>query len=651
MGKLKLMLVGLLFSVLSLGAVAAENVVQLPFGDNIPSFVPYYWQTQHILAQGTLFEGLFGYAPDPTGLGGVKVVPVLAESWTVSKDGLTWTIKVRKDKKWSNGDKITAKDFEWTYKYMCDPSIPDVPLWANHLQHVKNGWTVKGGGAPLDDLGVKTTDDYTLVFTLASPRFDFNAWLVVAGSMPLHKATVLKYGPNEWWKPATFVGNGPYVPSVWTPQKETVLVKNKNYVGKVGNVDKIVLKNFAAGVSLVQPFQAGEVDVAWIGGGSGGTADYKYITKTPALNKQLKETPNDLSIHAFQWSRGFSPIMDDIRVRKAFALAVDRETLAKSVLAGRAVATGAFWTADSSIGKALKPIGYDPAAAKKLLADAGYAGGKGLPPLKFYITGSMPEVEYMVDQWKKVLGVDVTIENLESGIYGSNYVWANWTKDAAPGFTRVTGGMNSFEAGALDKNANQNLWVYDFPASVRQKSYELEQARIDFLTKEGGTKDADWAPLVAMKDKLVAGNKAIVAKEKDKYWLVELTRPPVLADQFKELQDQYAAAKTDKEKTEAWRTANRLLLGEERNQVEYNGMNESNRQARRLRFEILASEFNTAIKLAPKVTQLEQDQYYVVPLYTDKIQYLQNPKLSGLGVYKFSWGPMVFNLGMLNLSK
>jgi ABC-type oligopeptide transport system substrate-binding subunit len=638
------LLMGTLLTGMVAGA-SAEKVVQLPYFDNVPSFVPYYWQAQHILAQGTIFEGLFGYAPDPNGLGGVKVVPVIAESWTNSKDGLTWTIKVRKDKKWSNGDPINARDFEWTYRYMCDPSIPDVPLWANHLQHVKNAWAVKAGGAPLDDLGIKATDDYTLVFTLSAPRFDFNAWLVVAGSMPLHKATVLKYGPNEWWKPEHFVGNGPYVPAAWTPQKEVVLVKNKNYVGTVGNVDKIVLKNYANGVSQVQPYQAKELDLAWVG----TVADDKYVSKVPALKQALKETPNDLFINAIQFSRGFnSKVMDDKRVRQAFALSIDRETLVKSVLGGRAVASGAFWTKDSSIGKALKEIPYDLKAAKKLLADAGYPDGKGFPPLKFYITGNMPEVEFIVNQWKQNLGVDVSIVALENGVYGSNYVWATWTPTAELGFTRITAPMNSFESGALDKNAIHTSLVYDFPADIRKKSYDLDQAKTDFLTKEGGTIDADWTPVLAQRDKLIAGGKAILAKETNKAWLEELNRTPTYEQQFKEIYENYQAAKTDKEKTGFWREANRLNLSNEITQSDYNGMNETNRQARRLRYDVVTATFDDAIKLVPKYIQLQQDQYYMIPIYTDKVQYLLRPGVTGLQVYKFSWGPAVFNLGYLN---
>jgi ABC-type oligopeptide transport system substrate-binding subunit len=638
-------LVTLLLVLFAVTGVFAENVVNLPYGENIPSFVPYYWQSQHMLAQGTIFEGLFGYAPDPTGLGGVKVVPMIADTWKVSADGKTWTIKVRKDKKWSNGDPITARDFEWTYKYMCDPSIPDVPLWANHLQHVKNGWAVKAGGAPLDDLGVKATDDYTLVFTLQNPRFDFNAWLVVAGSMPLHRATVEKWGPNEWWKPEHFVGDGPYVPTAWTPNKETVLEKNKNYVGTCGNVDKIVLKNFTSDSSQIQAYQAGEIDVAWIT----NVSDYTYAQKDTALKAAYHETPADLFWSGFQVTRCFDPVFDNIKVRQAFAMSVDRATLCKTVLGNRAFPAGSYWPDTNVIGQKMKAIPFDVAAAKKLLADAGYPGGKGLPPLKFYITGNMPEVEFVVDQWKKNLGVDVQIEILESGVYWNTYVWANWTPMAEPGFTRINAPMNSFETGALDKNAIHTILFYDFPAADRQKDNDLEQERIGFLTKEGGLKQADWTPLVAQKNQLVASHKAMIAKEKDKNWLEELDRPPSLDVQFQECYDNWKNATTDKDKTDQWRNANRILINEQRVQLEYNSLNEASKATKRLRYQMMYSTFDKALTLAPQVCQMEQDRYFMVPLYIDKIQYVQRPNVTGLGVYKFSWGPYVFNLKYLNV--
>ena len=644
MKKIWLLMIVCLLLVSFTTGLQAEKVVKLPYFREIPSLVPYYWQAQHILAQGTIFEGLYGYAPDPSGLGQVKVVPVIAEKATVSPDGREWTITLRKDKKWSNGDPITAYDFEWTYKYMCDPAIPEVPLWANHLQHVYNGWTAKAGGCSLDELGVKATGKYTLVFKLAYPRFDFNCSLVTAGAVPLHRATVEKWGQNEWWKPEHFVGNGPYIPASWSPNKETVLVKNKNYVGTCGNVDKIIIKNYADDANEIIPFQTGELDFAWVR----NIADYAFVKKQSKLKRLYNETPMDLFWSGYQMTRGFNEIMDNVKVRQAFAMAIDRDLLCKTVLNGRAIASGSYWSKNDVIGKKMKEIKFSPGTAKRLLAEAGYPNGKGLPKLKFYITGNMPEVEFIVQQWKKNLGIDVKIEILESGVYW-NYVWASWTPNLDPGFTRINCPMNSFEISTLDKNTYHVPLFYDYPAKVRKQDYDWEEERKAFLTKEGGTKDSDWATLVDMAAKLAKTNKEMVAKEPNKKWVEEMTRKPIFEDQFKEVYDNYKKAKTDKEKTDQWRLANRIILNEQRTQLEYNGMNETNKQARRLRYDMTYSQFDKAIEIAPKEMQIIQDTYFMVPLYNEKAQYVANSKLSGIMIYKFSWGPAIFNLKYLNL--
>lgn len=646
------LLVCLLVASVVAGAAPKEKVIQLPFSDtngNIPSLAPYYWQIQHLLAQGTLFEGLFGYAPDPKGMGGVKVVPVIADKWTVSEDGKVWTITLRKDKKFSNGDPITAHDFEWTYKYEDAFEFSDFPVWASPIQHLKNGWTCKGGGAPIDELGVKALDDYTLQFTLDNPRFDFNCWFVVGASVPLHRKTVEKWGRMEWWKPEHFVGNGPYIPLSWTDHKELVLVKNKNYVGTPGNIDRIVLKNFAGGASQIPAYQAGEIDLAWITGSNGANAEYKFVLNNAALKKDYHETPGDLSWAGYEVVRGFSDVLDNVKIRQAFAMAIDRATLAKTVLNGRAYPLSKYWSDDSAIGKAMKDIPYNVAAAKKLLAEAGYPGGKGLPPIKFYITQNMPEVEYVVDQWKKNLGVSVQIESVESGIYWNQYVW-NWVPEAGAGFCRVGGSMNSFEAGGLSKGANQLFWGLGFTGAIKKASYDNEQLKAAFLTKEGGLTAADWESLLGRKAKIEAALKEIAVKEPNKLWVANMcTRKPVFADQFNELYDNWKNAKTDKDKTEAWRYENRLLISVETNIMQYNAMPEATKQAHRGYLDSLNVPFDKATELAPKYTQLLQDQYFMVPLYMEKYQYVMRPKITGLSVYKFAWGPAVFNLQYLNV--
>ncbi|NPV81581.1 MAG: peptide ABC transporter substrate-binding protein [Firmicutes bacterium] len=622
-------------------ACARENVVRFPFPD-IPSFNPIYWQAQHILAQGTIYEGLFGYAPDPGNLGEIKVVPAVAEKYTYSQDGKTWTITLKRGKKWSNGDPVTARDFEWSFRYYASPALPDVPYWASPLQYVKNAWAVKGGSLPPEQLGVKALDDYTLQFTLDRPRFDFHCWLAIGGAAPVHRKTVEAY-PNDWWKPEHFVGNGPYVVKSWTPGKECVLVKNLNYVGECGNVDKVVLKFGGLGL---QAYEAGELDLAWIT----NVGEFKYVKANRELSKHFKETLNDLFWQGYQISRGFSPVLDNKKLRMALAMAIDREALVKTVLGGRAIATGSYWTKNDPIGANLKEIPYDPEQAKKLLAEAGYPNGSGLPVLKFYITGaSNPVAEFLVDQWKRNLGIKVAIENIESGLYWSTYVWGNYAPDAGAGFTLIGAPMNSFSGEALFKNACHTMWFYDMPASIRKKSYELEQEWDAFLRKEGGQTDADWKAILDKKAKLVASKKEILAKEPDKLWREAMSIKPTFDEQVDDLYEKWQKARDANQKTEYWRQANRVLISEEELQLQYLGMNETNRMARRIHNAAGRLPFEEAMKIVPKGLQIILDQAYMVPLYTDKIQYVQRPNLEGVMIYKFSWGPQVFNFKYLKV--
>ncbi|PMQ00772.1 MAG: peptide ABC transporter substrate-binding protein [Dictyoglomus sp. NZ13-RE01] len=618
-----------------------EVVVSLPYWDTA-GLTPYYWQAQHILAQGTIFEGLYGYAPDPKGLGGVKVVPVIAQSVTVSKDYKTWTFKLRKDKKWSNGDPVTAKDFEWSFRYYSSPKIPDLPAWAGPLQFFENFWAVKSGALPETELGVKALDDYTLQIKLSQPRYDMKEWLCVAQGVPIHRKTV-EADPANWWKPGKIVVNGPYIPVSFTPGKELVLVKNKNYVGEVGNVDKIILKFGGLGL---QAFQAGELDAAMIN----SVGELKYVKANPELAKLLKEDVMDCFWQGYQWSRGFDPLSDNKKLRQALAMAIDREKLCNEVLGGRALPLAKYWPSGNPIGDKLKDIPFDVATAKKLLAEAGFPDGKGLKTLVFYITGGGdPVVEFVVDQWKKNLGVNCIIENIESGLYWNSYVWANYTPDAKAGFTTIGAPMNNLEIGALFKNSDHTVWFYDYPVSVRKRIYELYQELDAWLRKDGGLTEADWKPLIEKRNTLYANFQKILQTEPEKLWKEELTRPPVWYEQFDELYEKWKSAKTNAEKTSYWRSAGRVLTDQELFQTGYFGANKTRHEAYRWRLRAVNRPFDEAIKIVPYGLQIMQDQYFMVPLYLAKAQWVQNPKLEGLMLYKFSWGPGFFNFKYLNM--
>ncbi|HYH02033.1 MAG TPA: peptide ABC transporter substrate-binding protein, partial [Bacillota bacterium] len=202
----------------------------------------------------------------------------------------------------------------------------------------------------------------------------------------------------------------------------------------------------------------------------------------------------------------------------------------------------------------------------------------------------------------------------------------------------------------LDKNSGQIIWTLGLPAPIRKKAYELDQLRTGFISREGGLTAAEWELLLTKKAQLEAGLKNIAVKEPSRIWVEDLcTRKPDFSEQFDELYDQWKNAKTAKEKTDAWRLANRLQLDVERKILEYNGRNEAIKAANRLHYQIMNSSFDKAVELTPQCAQLLQDQYYMIPLYMEKYQYVLRSNISGMNIYKFAWGPTVFNLKYLNI--
>jgi peptide/nickel transport system substrate-binding protein len=229
-------------------------------------------------------------------------------------------------------------------------------------------------------------------------------------------------------------------------------------------------------------------------------------------------------------------------------------------------------------------------------------------------------------------------------------VWTATPKLSA-GFMRFGGPMNRFGTGDLCKNANHVLFHFDYPGAFRQTRYDLDFVeRNKIRTSEKGKLRADWDELIAKRTTLVAGRKKIAAGEPNANWRREMTREPSFDAQFEAVWQNWQKAANDKDRQMWWRTAAELVLSESFSQMEYAARSPNNKAMNRLSLDLMQMPWEKAIGQAYKSIQMFQDTYYMVPLYEDKIQYLQNPKLTGVGIYKFAWGPMVFNFKYMNLA-
>lgn len=352
------------------------------------------------------FEGLTRTGEDG------KVHEAAAESYEVSEDGTKYTFKLR-DAKWSNGDPVTAHDFEFAWKRVLDPQT--AANYAYQLYYIKNGEAFNKGEAKMDDVGVKALDDKTLEVTLQNPTPFFTELTAFYSYYPVNKKVV---EANEKWATdaATHVGNGPFKMTTWEHKNKLVVEKNDNYWDKDSvKLDKIEFSMVEDENTELSMFDNGELDWA------GAPTSALPTDAIPALKDSGKmKTQPTAGTYWYKFNTE-KPPFNNVKIRKAFAYSIDRQALIDNVLqAGQLPATGAVPPS-----MALNKDGYfkdnDIETAKKLLEEGMKEEGlTSLPTVTLsYNTseGHKKIAEAIQDQWKKNLGVDVKLENKEWKVY------------------------------------------------------------------------------------------------------------------------------------------------------------------------------------------------------------------------------------------
>ena len=356
-----------------------------------------------------LYEGLT--QRDPQG----RLVPGMAERWDVSKDGLTWTFYLRAAK-WSNGQLVSAGDFEFAWKRALDPAL--AADYAYQLYYLKNGKAYNTGRIKdVSQVGVIAKDARTLVVTLESPTPFFGDLLSFHTLMPVPKTVVT--GTPAWaGKPETFVGNGPFVMKEWTRQNRVVLERNPNYWdAKNIKLQRIEFSMIEAESTALVQYEAGQLD----GSSNVPVADIPRLLKTG----DFKAMPY-IGTYYYLFNTTRKPL-DDARVRRALAFAVNRTLITARITRAGEKPANAFvpsgivvnGTDFRQAGGPLMPV-YDPALAKKLLAEAGYPNGEGFPTLTILYNTSQRHktiAEAIQEMWRQNLGVKVNLTNQEWKVY------------------------------------------------------------------------------------------------------------------------------------------------------------------------------------------------------------------------------------------
>ena len=356
-----------------------------------------------------LFEGLLTVDQDG------QLAPGQAETWETSEDGLTWTFHLREGLKWSDGTDLTANDFVYSWKRVCDPEL--AAPYAETVLGMVEGYDAAIEG-DLDALGVTAVDDLTFEVKLAKPCTYFGELAAFATLSPVQQATVEANGDAWAVEASTFISNGPFYITEWVPGSHIITSKNPNY----WNADAIKLGSIKW--NLIEDSNAAYS--AYLNG------DVLMIKDVPTEEIPSLEGNEEFHVepivgtYYISYNTQVEPL-NDANVRKAPNLAIDREYVAGTLMQGTYTAApnfmgpgwkdtdGSDFYENANNGEPYMPVTADIEGALAALEEAGYPNGEGLPVLH-YITNDAGYhkvvAEYLQQAWKEI-GVTLEVEIVE----------------------------------------------------------------------------------------------------------------------------------------------------------------------------------------------------------------------------------------------
>ncbi len=345
-----------------------------------------------------LFGGLLRFDDE------LDIVPDIAAGWDVSDDLTTYTFHLRHDVTFHDGKGVTAADFKYSWERACSPATASRSA-ATYLDDIVGVAEVLAGET--DDIsGVRVLGDYTLEVTIDAPKSYFLSKLTYPTAFVVDAANVAE--GSDWWHHPN--GTGPFKLAEWQETERLRLVRNAAYHGQKASLSEVDFQLWS-GVPM-RMYENDEIDVA------GVSVSYIDRVTDPAgpFYGQLQVVPElSLSYIGFNATR---PPFDDANIRRAFALAVDKEKIARLALRDLVeVADGILPPGMPGYNDQLQGLEYDPALARELIAASPYGDAANLPPITLTTTGYGAYIgstlEAIVTQWRDNLGVEVTVRQIE----------------------------------------------------------------------------------------------------------------------------------------------------------------------------------------------------------------------------------------------
>lgn len=396
------------------------------------------WSSERTIIM-QVFEGLLGFAQD------LSLVPAVAKeipttgNGGISADGKTYTFKLKPNVTWSDGKKVTAKDFEYSIKRLFDPALA--------AEYTSFYFDIIGGEAYYtstekdaaalaklrDAIGVKAVNDTTLEIKLKSPRPTFLQLMALWPVNPLREDIITANG-EKWTEPPNYIGNGPYVMTEWVHQDHITLKINDKYWGTKPKLTEITLKMITDANAALAAYRNDELDISGVPIGT-----EKATKADPTLGPQILRYP-ELVTFGPQFNVTVPPF-DNKKVRQAISTAIDRDAFVEKVRNGVGKPATSWIPPgmpgyDPELGKQYT---FNPTKAKQLLSEAGYADPSKLPQIKYQYSDTASNkliAEFMQAQLKDNLGVTLTLEPMEPKAFSAmvnaekhTWAWFGWGAD------------------------------------------------------------------------------------------------------------------------------------------------------------------------------------------------------------------------------
>lgn len=409
--------------------------------------------------------------------------PAIAEDWDVSEDGKTYTFHIRADAKWSNGDDVTAGDFEFAWKRALDPELAASSAFLAYL--IEGAESYNSGEGSADDVAVKAIDEKTLEVTLTSPQAYFLNIISLPTFFPINEK-VAADNPQWFAEAATFVGNGPFKLTEWQHDSHLVMEKNEQYWdAETVKVDKIHWAMVDDSNTEYQMYQSGELD----------SSDVPAELSEKLFEEGAVDIVEQAGLYFFRFNVSQEPFQNK-NIRKAFALAVDQQQIVDFVTKNREEPAYGFVSPGFTDAKGQDFRETNGDLLKTNIEEAKVLLEKGMEEEGY---DTLPEVvltyssseqhkkiaEALQPMFKEALGVDVKLESVESSVFLDEQKQLKYQLSRSSFLNDFADPINSLESFQTGHSMNRTGWSNaEYDQLIKDAKNEAdEEKRFELLYK------------------------------------------------------------------------------------------------------------------------------------------------------------------------